>query len=57
VGRRVTFDEQKLRRLLREMTFRSKFCRVLREELKARGFWKNRPRGKPAKPWTQRGQS
>ena len=40
------FNEKQLRELIRTMTPRSKFYRVLREELKAIGRWKNLPRGR-----------
>jgi hypothetical protein len=41
------FNETQLRMLIQEMTPRTKFFKVLREELKRVGRWKNLPRGKP----------
>lgn len=35
------------RRLVREMTYRSPVYRMLKQELSALGFWRQRPRGKP----------
>jgi hypothetical protein len=51
MGRRwgLNYDEQQIRRLIREMTPRSQFFRFLRDELKAIGRWKNLPRGRHAK--------
>jgi hypothetical protein len=48
MGRRwgMNFDEQELRRLLRNMTPRSQLYRVVKQELKAMGRWKQLPRGK-----------
>jgi hypothetical protein len=40
------FDENQLRFLIRTSSQRSKFYCVLRDELKAIGRWRNRPRGK-----------
>lgn len=40
------FDEHQIRLLIREMTRRWKFYRVLKQELKRRGNWKDRPRGR-----------
>jgi hypothetical protein len=59
MGRRwgLDFDEEKVRMLIRTMTPRSAFYRLLRDELKAIGRWKNKPRGKPARPWVQRWRS
>jgi hypothetical protein len=49
VGRRwgMEFDERKLRELIRDSPRRSRFFRVLREELTRIGRWKYLPRGKP----------
>lgn len=41
-----SFDEQQLRRLFREMRPRTRFYKVVMEELKKIGRWKNKPRGK-----------
>jgi hypothetical protein len=51
MGRRwgLNYDEEGVRRLIRNMTPQSKFFRLLREELKAIGRWKNLPRGKHRK--------
>jgi hypothetical protein len=38
-----------LREEIRTMSTRSVFFRVLKEELTARGYWRNKPRGNPAK--------
>lgn len=43
------FDEVQLRYLIRGMTRRTRVYRVLKEELQARGWWKNRPRGRHAR--------
>jgi len=38
-----------LRMAIRKMTFRQEIYKVLREELSALGYWKNKPRGNPSK--------
>jgi hypothetical protein len=43
----LQFDKNQIRRLLRESSPRSEFYRLIREELKRSGRWKNLPRGKP----------
>jgi hypothetical protein len=43
----MNFDRDQIRRLIRGMTPRSAFYRLLRDELKAIGRWRNKPRGKP----------
>jgi hypothetical protein len=45
----MQFDEDHLRRLVRFSTPRSRFFKVLREELKRIGRWKNMPRGRNRK--------
>lgn len=47
MGRRwgMDFDEEQLRWLIRRMTPQCQFFRVLREELRRVGRWKNLPRG------------
>ena len=42
-------DERKLRTWVQCMTPRTKVYRVLKQELKARGWWKNRVRGRHAR--------
>jgi hypothetical protein len=49
----LDFDEDQIRQLIRAMTPRSKFFHVLREELKLRGRWKDRPRGRAGEPLKQ----
>jgi hypothetical protein len=48
MGRRwgLEFDKEQVRRLLRESSPRSEFFKLLKEELKRLGRWKNLPRGK-----------
>ena len=43
----LQFDEDQIRRLLRESSPRSEFYKLMREELKRIGRWRNLPRGKP----------
>jgi hypothetical protein len=43
----MEFDEGKLRSLIRDSPARSRFFKVLREELIRIGRWKYLPRGKP----------
>ena len=43
----VSIDD--LARQIRTMSVRSNLYRMLKTELSARGWWKNRPRGKPGK--------
>jgi hypothetical protein len=52
MGRRwgLEFDEEQLRNLVRTLTPRSRFFRVLREELKRQGRWKYLPRGRAGDP-------
>jgi hypothetical protein len=54
----MEFDEDQIRRLLRNMKHRSRFFQLVKQELKAAGRWKQLPRGKPrkggGKPWIQR---
>jgi len=59
MGRRwgLEFDEEQLRNLVRTMTPRSRFFRVLREELKRVGRWRYLPRGKPGDPLESRRRS
>ena len=45
----MRLDEEWLRDEIRRMSVRSKLYRLLKEELTARGNWKNRPRGNPQK--------
>jgi len=51
MGRRwgLEFDEEQQRRLIRAMTPRSRFFKLLRDDLKRIGRWKNLPRGKAAR--------
>jgi hypothetical protein len=51
MGRRwgLEFDEDQLRRLLRNMTPRSRLFQVVKQELKAIGRWKHLPRGRSVK--------
>lgn len=42
-----TNDTDSLARQIRTMSVRSKLYKTLKSELSARGWWKNRPRGKP----------
>jgi hypothetical protein len=42
----LDFDEEQLRRLVRQSPPRSRFFQVLRQELKVIGRWKNLPRGR-----------
>jgi hypothetical protein len=42
----MEFDEEQLRRLLRRMPPRSQLYRVVKQELKPMGLWKQLPRGK-----------
>jgi hypothetical protein len=51
------FDENQVRLLIRTMTKRSRFYRVLKEELAAIGRWRNMPRGRSASRSLQRGGS
>lgn len=44
-------DFERLRREIREMSPRSLLYRLLKEELTALGYWRNRPRGKPDAVW------
>jgi hypothetical protein len=44
----VWLNEARLREEIRKMSTRSQLFRVLKEELKALGYWRNRPRGKPS---------
>jgi len=59
MGRRwgLNFDPEQVRMLIRTMTPRSKFYRLLRDELKAIGRWKNMPRGRSSPRSLQRGRS
>jgi hypothetical protein len=41
--------ESRLRKLLQDMTTRMEIHRIVKEELLARGWWKNRTRGRHAK--------
>jgi hypothetical protein len=43
----LQFDKDQIRRLLRESSPRSEFYKLVREELKRIGRWRNLPRGKP----------
>ena len=43
----LQFDKDQIRRLLRESSPRSEFYKLIREELKRSGRWRNRSRGKP----------
>lgn len=40
---------KELRETIRDMNYRKKIYRVLKEELSLLGHWKNRPRGNPKK--------
>ncbi len=40
---------QELRLAIGAMSPRSKLYKVLKEELTARGYWQNKPRGNPSK--------
>jgi hypothetical protein len=51
------FDENQVRHLIRTMTKRTRFYRVLKEELVAIGRWKNMPRGRSMPRSLQRGGS
>ncbi len=39
----------KLREAIRHMTYQQGIYKVLREELTALGYWRNKPRGDPSK--------
>jgi hypothetical protein len=43
----VWLNEDRLRREIRKMSTRSRLFRVLKQELEALGYWRNKPRGKP----------
>jgi hypothetical protein len=43
-------SENYLRHWLRRLTRKQKLYRILKEELSALGYWKNRKRGKPGRP-------
>ena len=45
----MTFDEKQMRRLLQNMTPRSRIYKIVKQELQARGWWKNRVRGRHAR--------
>jgi len=47
---------EELRQAIRTMTPRQQLYKVLREELSALGYWKNKPRGNPAKGYQMRGK-
>lgn len=40
-------DLDELRLAIRDMSVRTQLYKLLKEELSARGWWKNRKRGKP----------
>lgn len=40
-------DHDDLRRQIQQMSTRSQLYKLLKEELRKRGWWKNRKRGKP----------
>lgn len=44
-----TIDLEELAKQIRTMSVRSNLYSVLKKELKERGWWKNRKRGKPNK--------
>jgi hypothetical protein len=46
---RFDISLDRLREAVREMTPRSVLFRLLKTELSARGWWRNKPRGNPAK--------
>ena len=48
---RSKIDLEQLRVEIRAMTRTHALYRVLRDELTARGFWRARPRGNPAKAY------
>src|SRR5882762_598287 len=45
LGGQTMISESYLRNALRGMTYKSRMYQILKEELSARGNWKNRPRG------------
>jgi len=40
---------------IRSMNYRRKLFKVLKRELKALGYWKDKPRGDPAKGYKMKG--
>lgn len=44
-----TFDYPELIHRIRHMTARTTFFKTLKFELTLKGYWKNKPRGNPAK--------
>jgi hypothetical protein len=46
----LRINEEVFRYWLRRLTRKQKLYRILKEELTAQGYWKNRKRGKPGRP-------
>lgn len=45
------FDYVELVRRIKDLTPRTRLYNILKQQLILKGYWKNKPRGNPAKGW------